>query len=542
MAEETPPQQQGRRGEEEPPPPVPSSVVAAAAAEMTAATNDSSSSSSRNPSWFGPKRLLFIFCVINLLNYVDRGVIASNGVNGSLATCKDGVCKPATGIQGDFNLTNLEDGVLSSAFMVGLLVASPIFASLAKSYNPFRLIGVGLSIWTVATALCGASINFWTIAVCRMVVGVGEASFISLAAPYIDDNAPATQKIAWLAAFYMCIPGGIAFGYVLGGLVASSFSWRWAFFGESILMFPWAILAFIMKPLDLKGFSDDTSEKELRSGDMHLHEVEGKRVVGGKADGFAKIQESNNATSTRNYLQKDQINHWKDIKALFDKVYVVNTLGYVVYNFVLGAYSYWGPKAGYGIYHMKNADTLFGGITIICGIVGTLAGGIVLDRMNSTINNAFKLLSAATFLGAVFCFAAFSSRSLYVFIPLFSVGELLIFATQAPVNYVCLHCVKPSLRPLAMAVNTILIHICGDVPSSPLVGAAQDHLNNWRTTALLLTSILFLAAFVWFIGIFIDSVDKFEEESKKHVFVVEKSNEAPLLEGNANGTQKSGRP
>lgn len=34
--------------------------------------------------------------------------------------------------RGDFNLSNFQDGVLSSAFMVGLLVASPIFASVAK--------------------------------------------------------------------------------------------------------------------------------------------------------------------------------------------------------------------------------------------------------------------------------------------------------------------------------------------------------------------------------------------------------------------------
>lgn len=27
-------------------------------------------------------------------------------------------------------------------------------------------------------------------------------------------------------------------------------------------------------------------------------------------------------------------------------------LGYVAYNFVMGAYSYWGPKAGYSIYQM----------------------------------------------------------------------------------------------------------------------------------------------------------------------------------------------
>lgn len=172
------------------------------------------------PSWFTPKRLLVIFCVINMINYVDRGAIASNGVNGSPRVCtKTGVCSHGSGIQGDFNLSNFKDGVISSAFMVGLLVASPIFASLAKSINPFRLIGVGLSVWTFAAAGCGISIDFWSITICRMLVGVGEASFISLAAPFIDDNAPATQRTAWLGIFYMCIPTGIALGYVYGGWV-----------------------------------------------------------------------------------------------------------------------------------------------------------------------------------------------------------------------------------------------------------------------------------------------------------------------------------
>ncbi|KAF9608572.1 hypothetical protein IFM89_010004 [Coptis chinensis] len=481
---------------------------------------------SSNPSWFGPKRLLFIFCVINLLNYVDRGVMSSNGVNGRQRTCTNDVCMAGTGIQGDFNLTNFEDGILSTAFVGGLLVSSFLFASLAKRFNPFRLIGVGLSVWTIATALCGFSSNFWTIAVFRVFVGVGEASFVSLAAPFIDDNAPVAQKTAWLAAFYMCIPGGIACGYVLGGLVATHFSWRWAFYGEAILMFPWAVLAFVIKPLSLKG----------------------KQASGVKADSLTRPDEFNDHTSKKTSLSNNEDKHlnlllrywkkfkgsrfYKDMKALFDKVYVVNVFGYVAYNFVIGAYSYWGPKAGYGIYHMDNADTLFGGITIICGIVGTLAGGFILDRMNSTIKNAFKLLSGATFLGAIFCFSAFTMQNVYGFFALFAVGELLVFATQAPVNFVCLHCVKPSLRPLSMAVSTICIHIFGDVPSSPLVGELQDQINNWRTTTLILTSILFLAAAIWFIGIFLDSADKFNEES----------NQKPLLEGNPIELPKSAVP
>lgn len=45
-------------------------------------------------------RLLGIFCVINLINYVDRGAIASNGVNGSSGSCtKSGACTSGTGIQ-----------------------------------------------------------------------------------------------------------------------------------------------------------------------------------------------------------------------------------------------------------------------------------------------------------------------------------------------------------------------------------------------------------------------------------------------------------
>ncbi|KAK7246672.1 hypothetical protein RIF29_41542 [Crotalaria pallida] len=488
-------------------------------------------------SWFTPKRLLGIFCVINMLNYLDRGAIASNGVNGSRGTCTDaGTCAAGTGIQGDFNLNNFEDGVLSSAFMVGLLVASPIFASLAKSVNPFRLIGVGLSVWTVATLGCGFSFNFWSISVCRMLVGVGEASFISLAAPFIDDNAPVAQKTAWLAIFYMCIPTGYALGYVYGGLVGSYFGWRCAFWIESILMLPFAISGFFMKPLQLKGFVPTDSEKALALDTV----VPGVQVIGasnGKDESLSLAElrdQSSNDHFRSNYSTKifDQLSRFKnDMKALLlDKVYVVNVLGYIAYTFVLGAYSYWGPKAGYNIYQMTDADLIFGGITIVCGIVGTLAGGFVLDFMTNTLSNAFKLLSITTFIGASFCFGAFLFKSMYRFLVLFSIGELLVFATQGPVNYVCLHSVDPSLRPLSMAMSTVAIHVFGDVPSSPLVGILQDNVNNWRTTSLILTAILFPAAGIWFSGIFLNSVDRFNEDSEHQVSAVERYSTMPLLQ------------
>ncbi|KAM3388312.1 hypothetical protein ACQJBY_010844 [Aegilops geniculata] len=522
-------------------------VEAAAAAQAMAVTvvrdieagpeASTSGFAEEKPSWFTPKRLLVMFCIINMLNYVDRGVIASNGVNGSRGSCSGGTCSSGSGIQGDFNLSNFEDGVLSSAFMVGLLVASPIFASLAKIHNPFRLIGVGLLVWTIATAGCGCSFDFWSITICRMLVGVGEASFISLAAPFIDDNAPAAQKTAWLAMFYMCIPTGIALGYVYGGLVGGHLHWRAAFWGESILMLPFVILGFVIKPLELKGFTHNKKTKEY--GPMLSPELQDetsnngiKQGVPAIVEGLAEKLPEKSSLSSFGKKVMIEIHHFgKDMKELLqERVYVVNVAGYIFYNFVIGAYSYWGPKAGQDIYHMASADLMFGGITIVCGIFGTLAGGFILDKIDSTISNAFKLLSGATFLGAIFCFGAFCFKSLYGFIPFFSVGELLVFATQAPVNYICLHSVKPSLRPLSMAMSTVSIHILGDVPSSPIVGFIQDQIHNWRSTALLLTSVLVGAFGCWFYGIFLHSVDRFNEESEHGVPATERSNLRPLLD------------
>nr|XP_048336601.1 probable sphingolipid transporter spinster homolog 2 isoform X2 [Ziziphus jujuba var. spinosa] len=480
------------------------------ASEETAMANVSTAAPA--PSWFTPKRLLVIFCVINLINYIDRGAIASNGVNGSSGTCtKSGTCTSGSGIQGEFNLNNFQDGVLSSAFMVGLLVASPIFASLAKSVNPFRLIGVGLSVWTIAVVGCGLSFDFWSITICRMLVGVGEASFISLAAPFIDDNAPVEQKTAWLAIFYMCIPTGYAIGYIYGGVIGSHMNWRYAFWGEAIVMFPFAVLGFIMKPLQLKGFAPADSNKALTAVDAAVSEVED--VSNGNRDALRgeeafkdKITHKPSKLPIATRIKNQVSRFMKDMKVLLvEKVYVINVLGYIAYNFVIGAYSYWGPKAGYNIYHM--------------------------------------LLSATTFLGAVFCFSAFCFKSMYAFLAVFAIGELLVFATQGPVNFICLHCVKPSLRPLSMAISTVSIHIFGDVPSSPLVGVLQDSINNWRTTALILTSILFPAAAIWFIGIFLKSKDRFNEDSERHVSTTtERSNTAPLLGGKPVEAEASAEP
>jgi hypothetical protein len=40
--------------------------------------------------------------------------------------------------------------------------------------------------------------------------------------------------------------------------------------------------------------------------------------------------------------------------------------------------------------------------------------------------------------------------------------------------------VPTSLRPFAMSMSVVAIHVLGDVPSPPLLGVLQGALQDWR--------------------------------------------------------------
>jgi hypothetical protein len=84
--------------------------------------------------YFSRGRLLVLFTCINMLNYLDRGIIpgASNQV-GSFITSQLHV----TG-------TDAYIGALQSSFVAGYAIASVLFGHLVHYYPPFKLMTVGL--------------------------------------------------------------------------------------------------------------------------------------------------------------------------------------------------------------------------------------------------------------------------------------------------------------------------------------------------------------------------------------------------------------
>lgn len=101
-------------------------------------------------------------------------------------------------------------------------------------------------------------------------------------------------------------------------------------------------------------------------------------------------------------------------------VWLLMLAGYTLHGAVIGAFPFWGPKAGKEIYNMKgtSADLVFwGGVTVITGIAGGLSGDSLLDWMGATLRNANLICALANWGGLVLVLCAFlAAKSFAVFI------------------------------------------------------------------------------------------------------------------------------
>lgn len=397
-----------------------------------------------------PRILLVLFCSLNLLIFLDRGAISSNGVN-------------SDGIQRDFEPTLFQDGLLPSAFMVGLLLSSPVFATLSMKHSPMRLIGYGLGVWALAVFLCGCSPSFWSLVVCRMAVGIGEASFVALASPFIDDAAPDEKKSLWLGMFYCCIPVGYACGFLYGGVVAAVVGWRGAFILESLFMIPFIVYCFRIDANMVHERRDETREKTV-------------------------------VTTVKEGVGLFWTHH----------IFLLTSLGMTCYTGVIGSYAYYGPDAAKQLFGVssKTADVSFSVMTVLTGILGTFTGGYILDAVGSSIRNGMVLCFASMVIAACIIAVAFLISSQFlVFCIVFSLGEFLLFATQAPGNALILWSVPHEHRPLAVSMSVVCMHLLGDVPGPPLMGLMEGVIGSWRYTMALAALVIALGGIFYGIGI-----------------------------------------
>ena len=357
---------------------------------------------------------LSLLLAANLLNYMDRQVLYA--------------VFPL--VKADLKLSDTALGLLGSAFMACYMVTAPAFGFLADRAGKSKIASGGLLLWCLSTLGSGISASYGQLLASRTAVGIGEASFGTVSPGIISGLYRPEKRGRALSIFYLAIPVGSALGYILGGIAGRAFGWKAAFLIAGI---PGLLL--VAPVFFLKNHIDAGPE---------LKEKPGLRAYAG----------------------------------LFkNKAYVVNTLAMAAMTFALGGLAQWMPTflfRAHGL-DVAKANTIFGLITVVAGISGTLAGGWLGDRFRGKGGQGYAWVSGLGLLiGAPIAIFAISTPSVAWCFRAVFVAEFLLFLNTGPLNAIIAEVAAPGIIAMAFAVNIFFIHALGDALSPTMIGALSD--------------------------------------------------------------------
>jgi MFS family permease len=403
----------------------------------------------------GARHALILLLLINLFNYIDRQVLAA------MEPQIRAEFFPAARVAelGDDRVRFLM-GLLSSAFLVTYMLASPVFGYLANRTSRWLLIGIGVILWSLASGASGLASAFLAMFLTRCLVGIGEAVYGPVAPDVLSDLYPVKRRGQILALFYAAIPFGGALGYALGDLAfKATDSWRTAFYlvvPPGILLGLWAFLM----PEPRRGLSDAV-------------EI-GKRKE-----------------------------RWADYKILLKTPsYVLNTAGMTLMCFAMGGLAYWAPdylewREVQPLFGVIPPKTAFGAMTALCGLLATLAGGWAGDALRNRYAGSYFLVSGLAMLFAfpmLLLMIALPFPLAWIPLALFVFG---LFFNTGPTNTILANVTHPLLRAPGFALNILIIHLLGDVISPPIMGFiagrfGRDASFQFVSAAVLLGGLLWL--------------------------------------------------
>jgi MFS family permease len=449
---------------------------------MATTSHDVSSDRVRDAAFPGARAALVLLLLINLFNYVDRMVLAAVvspikrtffGEGGPAAT-NDALGAIVTWFQQrlGFKPEDALIGVLGTAFMVMYMIGAPVFGRLAERHSRWVLVGIGVTLWSLASGASGLAGTFLILLLTRCCIGIGEAAYGPVAPAVISDFYPVRIRGQVLSWFYMAIPVGTALGYALGGWVANSNigewgagligarheSWRWAFYVVVVPGLVLGLLSFFMR-----------------------------EPPRGQADG---------ASDARRAVR------WRDYGILLrTPSYVLCSLGMAAMTFAIGGIQLWMPYylEGRGA-SPKSASITFGAIVAIAGLTSTLAGGIVADKLRGRFPGSYFLVSGtAMIVGFPLFLAALVAPFPWVWVLIFLACFCLFFNT-GPSNTILANVTHPSMRAAAFALNIFVIHALGDVSSPVIVGLLNDYFHNMNKSFVVVGLMFLVAGVFWLLG------------------------------------------
>lgn len=356
------------------------------------------------------RRALILLLLINLMNYVDRQILAAVEVP----------------IGREYGVSATATGALATAFLFAYMIFAPVFGLLADRMRRWIIVGVGVVLWSLASGASGAVSTFGLLVLMRVLIGVGEAAYGPVAPTIIADLYPVAVRGKVLAWFYAAIPVGSAVGYVVGGMFYDH--WHWAFYATvppGILLGVWC---FFMREPPREG-------------------VVMRRAT--RAD----------------YLQLLRIKSYVlDCAGMTAMTFAIGGIGFFMPRFL----------AEFSGVEPSKATPIFGGIIVVTGLLATLGGGIAGDKLRSRFPGSYFLVSAGGMLVGfpltlLMLVTPFPACWVVIFFAVFC-----LFFNTGPSNTIIANVTPPAVRATAFALNILVIHALGDAISPLIIGAVAE--------------------------------------------------------------------
>ena len=104
-----------------------------------------------------------------------------------------------------------------------------VFGSIADRFGRKRILNLGIVIFIIASVWAGLTESATELILARVVQGVGGAMVLPTTLSLVNANFQGKERGIAFAIWGSTIGGMVAVGPVLGGWLATDFTWRWAF-------------------------------------------------------------------------------------------------------------------------------------------------------------------------------------------------------------------------------------------------------------------------------------------------------------------------
>lgn len=176
--------------------------------------------------------LLFFLTALNILNFVDRMLIAS------LAPL----------LIADLGLNRAQIGLLAGFGFVFFYTFVGLFLGIAADrFRRIPLIAAGVALWSAMTALSGFARSFIQLAIPRVFVGIGEATLTPASLSMLSDAFPARRLGLAIGVYYAGIPLGLAMALISSSVIAPRYGWRVSFFALGLIGLVATALLFLVR-------------------------------------------------------------------------------------------------------------------------------------------------------------------------------------------------------------------------------------------------------------------------------------------------------